>query len=108
MVDGLEIDGTRVDIAPAQAARADVVELVRVLIRRGASVNARDAFGRAPIHQAISSDMYDVAGTAPASANSHIVPSALQPLSRERVRPVPWAAMLLEANAGFVVFARAS
>jgi len=61
VVDGLEIDGTRVDVAPAKDARADVVEMIGGLIRRGANVNARDAFGRAPLHQAIGSDMYDVA-----------------------------------------------
>jgi ankyrin repeat protein len=69
VVDGLEIDSTREalpggrqDAAAVAAARADVIQMLRLLISRGASVNARDGSGRAPIHQAVGSGLYDVTG----------------------------------------------
>ena len=43
------------DDAPplSDAARAEAVEMVRLLLERGADINATDAKGRAPLHQAV-------------------------------------------------------
>lgn len=43
------------------AARVKALEVVRLLIERGADVNASDANGRRPIHQAVAAGLLDVA-----------------------------------------------
>ena len=41
-------------------ARAEAVKMVRLLIKHGADVNARDANGRAPVHQAVGAGLQDM------------------------------------------------
>jgi len=43
------------------AARAEAVELVKMLLRRGADVNARDHYGGTPLNQAVGAGLHDMA-----------------------------------------------
>ena len=55
-------EGGDEDTAPlSDAARAEAIQMVRLLIRRGSDVNAVDANGRAPIHQAVLAGLPELA-----------------------------------------------
>mmetsp|Transcript_30824 Transcript_30824/g.97191 ORF Transcript_30824/g.97191 Transcript_30824/m.97191 type:complete len:287 (-) Transcript_30824:90-950(-) len=43
------------------AARAEAVELVKTLLRRGADANARDHYGGTPLNQAVGAGLHDMA-----------------------------------------------
>ncbi len=55
-----DMDDEDEDEPLTDAARAEAVAMVRLLIARGADVNARDAETRAPIHQAVGAGAQDV------------------------------------------------
>ena len=60
-VDDDDDDDDGDEAALSDAARAEGVAMVKMLIQRGANVNAKDANGRTPLHQAVAAGLQDMA-----------------------------------------------
>ena len=60
--DDVDNDDEEDDEPLSDAARAEAVAMIKLLLDRGADVNARDANGRTPVHQAVDAGVQDVVG----------------------------------------------